>query len=254
MTTGTIMAALAILGAAGAVLLGGIAGASEIRVIGSPGTRAPYSELVLGFEQSTGHKVATIWAGVVETTRRVAEGEIADVVMLPAAQIDLLIKQGKIVPDSRVEVAKSGIGVAVRPGAAPIDVASADGIRRALLAARTIAYSTGPSGVHIARLIQQWGIADEVRPKIVAVLPNTPIGEVVARGDAEIGFQQVSELLPVKGIDYLGPLPAEIQETTVFCAGIHTGTRAADAARALLKFLTAPEAAPIIRRTGMEPG
>lgn len=254
MPTGTILAALATLGAASVVMLGGIASATELKVIGSPGTRAPYTQLVPGFETATGHKVTTIWAGVVETTKRVAEGEVADVVMLPAAQIDQLIKQGMIVPDSRVEVAKSGIGVAVRSGAAPIDISSADGIRKALLAARTIAYSTGPSGVHVARLIQQWGIADDVKPKIVAVPPNTPIGEVVARGDAEIGFQQVSELLPVKGITYLGPLPAGVQETTVFCAGIHTRASAPDAGRALLQFLTAPEAAPVIRNTGMEPG
>jgi molybdate transport system substrate-binding protein len=176
------------------------------------------------------------------------------VVMLPAAQIDGLIKQGKLIAGSRVDVATSGIGVAIRAGAAKIDIGSAEGIKQALLAAKTIAYSTGPSGVHIEDLIRKWGIADQLKSKIVPPRPNVPIGVIVAGGEAEIGFQQVSELLPVEGIDYLGPLPPEIQEVTVFSAAVHKSASASDAGRALLKYLTAPEAAPIIRKTGMEPG
>jgi molybdate transport system substrate-binding protein len=179
---------------------------------------------------------------------------VADVVMLPAAQIDDLIKLGKLIADSRANVATSGIGVAIRAGAPKVDVSSSDGIRKALLAAKTIAYSAGPSGVHIARLIANWGLTDQLKAKIVPPIPDVPIGVVVARGDAEIGFQQVSELLPVTGIDYLGPLPADIQEVTVFSAAVHKAAGQADVARALLKFLTAPEAAAIIRKTGMEPG
>jgi len=179
--------------------------------------------------------------------------------MLPAAQIDDLIKLSKLVADSRVNVATSGIGVAIRAGAPKIDVSASEGIRKALLAANTIAYSAGPSGVHMARLIANWGLTDELKSKIVPPIPtqdgpNVPVGEVVARGDAEIGFQQVSELLPVKGIDYLGPLPADIQEITVFSAAVHKAAAQIDAARALLKFLTSPASAPIIRKTGMEPG
>jgi len=249
MTIGTFAAAVA-----GAVMLAGIASAAEIKVIGSPGTREPYTLLVPGFEKATGHKVATTWGGVNEVAKRVADGEVADVVMLPAAQIDDLIKLGKLVADSRVDVATSGIGVVIRAGAPKIDAGSSDGIRKALLGARTIAYSAGPSGVHMARLIAKWGLTDQLKAKIVPPIPNVPIGEVVARGDAEIGFQQVSELLPVKGVDYLGPLPADIQEITLFSAAVHKAAGPADPARALLKFLTAPEAAPIIRKTGMEPG
>jgi molybdate transport system substrate-binding protein len=250
----TIAARWATLGAVGAVMLAGAASAAEIKVIGSPGTRAPYTLLVPGFEKATGHKVTTTWGGVNEVAKRVADGEIADIVMLPAAQIDDLLKLGKLVPDSHVNVATSGIGVAIRAGAPKIDANSSDGIRKALLAAKTIAYSAGPSGVHIERLIAKWGLTDQFKSKIVPPIPNVPIGEIVARGDAEIGFQQVSELLPVKGIDYLGPLPADIQEVTVFAAGMHKAAGPTDAARALLKFLTAPEAAAIIRKTGMEPG
>src|SRR6516165_2044502 len=237
----TVAAKWATLGAA--VMLAGIANAAEIKVIGSPGTRAPYTLLVPGFEKATGHKVTTTWGGVNAVAKRVADGEVADVVMLPVAQIDDLIRQGKLIPETRVNVASSGVGVAIRAGAPKIDAASSDGIRKALLAAKTIAYSAGPSGVHIERLIAKWGLTDQLKAKIVPPIPDVPIGEVVARGDAEIGFQQVSELLPVKGIDYLGPLPADIQEVTLFSAAVHKSAGPADAARALLKFLTAPEAA-----------
>jgi molybdate transport system substrate-binding protein len=248
----TVAAKWVTLGAA--VMFTGIANAAEIKVIGSPGTREPYTVLVPGFERATGHRVMTTWGGVNAVTKRVADGEVADVVMLPAAQIDDLIKLGKLIADSRANVATSGIGVAIRAGAPKVDVSSSDGIRKALLAAKTIAYSAGPSGVHIARLIANWGLTDQLKAKIVPPIPDVPIGVVVARGDAEIGFQQVSELLPVTGIDYLGPLPADIQEVTVFSAAVHKAAGQADVARALLKFLTAPEAAAIIRKTGMEPG
>jgi molybdate transport system substrate-binding protein len=257
MTMGALVAAWATRSAMlamGTVMLAGIANAAEIKVIGSPGTREPYTLLLPGFEKATGHKVTTVWGGVMPTAKRVADGEVADVVMLPAAQIDDLIKLGKLLADSRVDVAKSGIGVAIRAGAAKIDAKSSDGIRKALMGAKTIAYSAGPSGVHMERLIATWGLTDQLKAKIVPPIPNVPIGEVVARGDAEIGFQQVSELLPVKGIDYLGPLPADIQEITVFSAAVHKAAGPTDAARALLKYLTAPEAAAIIRKTGMDPG
>ncbi len=254
MTMGALIAALAKLGAVGAIMAAAVANAAEIKVIGSPGTREPYTLLLAGFEKATGHKVATTWGGVNAVAKLVADGEVADVVMLPAPQIDDLIKLGKLVAETRVNVATSGVGVAIRAGAPKIDASSSDGIRRALLAAKTIAYSAGPSGVHIERLIAKWGLTDQLKAKIVPPIPNVPIGEVVARGDAEIGFQQVSELLPVKGIDYLGPLPADIQEVTVFSAAVHKAAGATDAARALLKYLTAPEAVPIIRKTGMEPG
>ena len=152
MTMGALIAALAKLGAACAIMAAGVANAAEIKVIGSPGTRAPYTLLVPGFEKVTGHKVRTTWGGVTAITMRVADGEVADVVMLPAPQIDDLIKLGKLVAETRVNVATSGVGVAIRAGAPKIDVSSSEGIRKALLAARTIAYSAGPSGVHIARL------------------------------------------------------------------------------------------------------
>jgi molybdate transport system substrate-binding protein len=242
-----------IAGLTGAIVAAGVAAAAEIKVLGSPGTRAPYTLLLPGFEEASGNKVTTTWDSVVSVTKRVADGEVADVIMLPAAQIDDLIRRGKLAAATRVNVATSGVGVAIRAGAPKIDARTPDGIRAALVAARKIAYSTGPSGLHIERLIAKWGLTDQLKAKIVPPVPNVPIGEVVARGDADIGFQQVSELLPVTGIDYLGPLPPEIQETTVFSAAVHSAAGPVEAARALLRYLTAPEAAAIIRKTGMEP-
>ncbi len=255
MARATIVAAFfATLGVASAVMFSSIAGAAEIKALASPGIREPYTLLVPGFEQASRHKVVTTWGGVNDVAKRVAGGEVADLVFLPAAQIEDLLKFGKLVPGSRVNIATSGVGVAIRAGAPKIDVSSADGLKKALLSAKSIAYSSGPSGVHIAKLIEKWGIAAQVKSKIVPPSPGTPIGEVVARGDAEIGFQQVSELLPVKGIDYLGALPADINEITMFSAGVHKAASVPEAARALLKYLTAPEAVPTIKKTGMEPG
>ena len=239
---------------AGALMAATVANAAEIRVIGSPGFREAYNDLVPGFEKATGHRVKTEWGGVVDVAKRVAGGEVADIVLLPVAQIDDLLKQGKLVAGSRVDVAKSGIGVAVRAGTAKPDLRSGEAVKQALLKAKSIAYSTGPSGVHMVRLIQQWGIADQVKSKIVVAPSDTPVGEMLARGQAEIGFQQVSELVRIKGIYYLGPLPNDVQETTVFAVALHTKAASADAAKALMKYLSAPEAAPVIRKTGMDPG
>jgi molybdate transport system substrate-binding protein len=252
MTIRALIATIAMLIGASTAIPAGHAHAAEIRVIGSPGVREISNRLVPEFEKATGHKVSIVWDGVNNVAKRVSAGETADLVFLPAPEIGQLITEGKLIGESRVVLATSGVGVAIRAGAPKIDASSSDGIRKAVLAAKTIAYSGGPSGVHMAALIQKWGIADKV--KLAAVPTGTPVGEVVARGDAEIGFQQVSELLPVKGIDYLGPLPADIQEVTVFAAALHKAAGPTDAARALLKFMTAPEAIPVIRKAGMEPG
>lgn len=234
--------------------IGGPTLGAEIKVVGSPGFREAYTELLPGFEKMTGNKVTTSWGGVTEVARRVAGGETADVVILPVAQIDDLIARGKLIMSTRIVVAKSGVGVAVKRGAPKIDISSGDAVRKAILAAKSIAYSTGPSGAHMADLIRKWGIADQLKGKIVIAPADTPVGIVVARGGADVGFQQVSELIHVKEIDYLGPLPADIQETTVFAAAIHKDARSPDAARALVRFLSAPEAASVIKKAGMDPG
>jgi molybdate transport system substrate-binding protein len=227
--------------------------AAEISVIASGGLKAACLELFPGFEQASGHKVATTWAGSVDIRRRMEAGETFDLVIMPGTFIDELVKQGKVVPGSRIDLAKSGIGVAVRVGAPKPDIGSADGLRRVLSAAGSIAYSTSASGIYLAELFQRMGIADELKPKIKQSPPGVPVGEMIARGEAEIGFQQVSELLPIRGIQYLGPLPADIQHFTVFAAGRPIGSREPDAAKALIDHIKAPTAAPIIRKSGMEP-
>jgi molybdate transport system substrate-binding protein len=236
-----------------AVLAAGSTEAAEIKVIGSPGFREAYTDLLPGFEKATGHKVTTIWGGVNEVATRVAQGEAADIVILPEKQINDLTAAGKIDAGSKANVARSGVGVAIREGAAKIP-ATSDAIKEALLKAKTISWSTGPSGVHMQEVVRGWGIADQLKGKIVIPPADTPVGVVVARGGAEIGFQQVSELIRIQGIQYLGPLPPDIQETTIFSAAVHKNAAQVDAARALVKYLSAPEAAPAIRKTGMDPG
>lgn len=227
--------------------------ATEIKVMASAAFKEAYLELVPEFERITGNKVVTMWIPTVQMMSRLKGGETVDLVIMAAGSIDELIKLGKIVPGSRVDLAKSGVGVAVRAGAPKPDINSGEALKRALLAAKSIVYSTGPSGVYLAGLFQRMGIADELKSKVKQVM-GEPTGAVVARGDAEIGFQQMCELLPVAGIDLLGPLPAEIQQVTIFAAGLHVGAQAPDAAKSLVKFLTAPDAIPVIKKKGMQPG
>src|SRR5215475_2734116 len=226
--------------------------AAEIKVIGSPGLREVYTQLLPGFEKSTGHHVTTIWGGVNDVAQRVANGEVADIVLLPRAQIDDLVRQGRV--KTPIDIAKSGVGVAVRAGYPKIDLSSGDAVKKALLAAKSMSYSTGPSGVHMIALIKQWGIEDKVKSKIVVAPPDTPVGTVLLRGQADIGFQQVSELINVKGITYLGALPPDANEITQFTAALHAKAATPDAATVLIKYLSAPAAAATIRKTGMDPG
>jgi molybdate transport system substrate-binding protein len=238
--------------AALAAVLAPAAGAAEIKVIASNAVREPYRELVPVFEKATGHRVTIDWGGTVDIVKRVGAGEVADIVIIPAGRIDDFVKQGLLV--GRIDLARSGVGVAVRSGAPRPDISSAEALRNTLLAAKSIVLSSGPSSVYLPTLFQKMGIADELKPKIIQIDPGLPVGEAVARGDGEIGFTQISELMSVKGADYLGPLPDDIQLITVFSAGLHAAAPAPDAARALIKFLTAPDTAPVLKRHGMEPG
>jgi molybdate transport system substrate-binding protein len=232
--------------------------AVEIRAVSSGGFKAALLALVPAFERESGHKVAIEWGSslgnaATSIPSRLRRGDPLDLVILSGDALDGLIAQGRIVGGSRVDLARSGIGVAVRAGASRPDIGSVDAFKRALRQARSIAHSSSASGVYLKSLFQRLGIAELLEPKIRRV-EGEPVGQVVARGEAEIGFQQVSELLPVAGIDFVGPLPAQIQEITVFAAGIPAGASHPEAARALVEFLAAPAAAPIIRMCGMEPG
>lgn len=228
--------------------------AAEVKVMAVNAVKEAHVELMSAFEKSTGHKVTTIWGGTESIAKRVGDGEVVDIVIIAASNIDKLILAGKLVADSRADFARSGVGVAVRSGLPKPDISSGEAVKRAVLAAKSVAYSSGPSGFYLADLFKKMGIADQIKDKVKQPASGVQVGELVARGEADLGFQQVSELLHVKGIDYLGPLPADIQNITVYSAGLHTAAPAPDAAKALVKFLTAPEAGPIIRKIGMEPG
>jgi molybdate transport system substrate-binding protein len=180
-------------------------------------------------------------------------GENIDVVIMVGYALGDLVKEGKVVGDSRVDLARSGIGVVVRQGAPHPDIRTVEALRQALLAAKSIAYSDSASGVYIANeMFRKMGIADQVGGK-ARMIPAEPVGAVVARGEAEIGFQQISELKPIKGIDLLGPLPPEVQRYTVFSGGVVAGSGQPQAAASLLQFLASPEARGAVVDSGMEP-
>jgi molybdate transport system substrate-binding protein len=249
----------AALGLAGFLFLAGAAAhASELKVVSSGGFAAAYRALAPEFERQTGDTLATEWGPSMGNTpqavpARIARGEPIDVVIMVGYALDDLVKQGKVAADNRAELARSGIGVVVRQGAPKPDISTVGGLRRALLAAKSIAYSDSASGVYIQNeMFKRLGIADQVAGK-ARMIPAEPVGEVVARGEAEIGFQQISELKPIKGIELVGPLPPELQIYTVFSAGVLTGSRHAEAARALVRFLASPTAAPAIVASGLEP-
>jgi molybdate transport system substrate-binding protein len=245
-------------GFASFLLLAGSAGAAEVRVMISGGLTAAYKELVPEFERASGHKVITAYGPSMGTTVnaipvRLERGEAADVLIMVGDALGDLIKQGKAVGDSRVDLVKSPIGIAVKSGAPKPDIGSAEAVKRALLAAKSIAYSDSASGVYVStEMFQKLGIAEEMKDK-ARKIPATPVGEIVARGDAELGFQQISELKPVHGIEIVGQLPPELQKITVFSAGIASVSKEPEAGRALIKFLASPAAAPVIVGSGMEP-
>jgi len=223
---------------------------ADIKVMLSLAFKEAYLELVPQFERATGNKVSTSWVGSVQMMSRLKGGEAVDLVILSASSLDELIKAG-IIAD-RQDIAKSGVAAAVKAGAPKPDISSGEALKRAVLAAKSVAYSTGPSGIYLIELFQRMGIADQIRSKVKQV-QGEPAGAAVARGEAELGFQQMSELLPVPGIDLVGPLSPDVQNITVFAAGVHKQAQAADAARALVKFFKSPAAAPVIREKGMEP-
>ena len=225
----------------------------EIKVLSSIATREAYLELVPQFERASGHSVSTTWSGTTAIMQRMAAGERYDLVMISSSELEELTRQGKIVAGSRADLAKSGIGIAVRAGAPRPDVSSSAALKQALLAAKTVGYTSGPSGVYMASLIERMGIAAEVKPKHRTVPSGGTVGTIVASGDAEIGFQQVSELVHIPGIDYIGPLPADVQCITVFSCGLQTGAPQPDAAKALVAFLATPAAVAVMQKHGLEP-
>lgn len=228
-----------------------------IKGISSMATRQVLAELVAGFQQQSACAVAIGAVGGVDAAKRVQAGEAFDVVVLASDAIDKLITAGHLQAGSKVDLVRSGVAVAVRAGAPLPDISSEDAVKRAVLAARSISYSTGPSGVALARLFERWGIADDIQGRMVQAPPGVPVGTLVARGEVELGFQQLSELLHVEGITVVGPLPPAIQIITTFSAGVHSsvaaGSLQAERVHALLDYMRSPQAAEAKQRQGMEP-
>ena len=224
----------------------------RITGISSMATRAVLADLVAARPQQ-GVEVAIESVGGVDAARRVQAGEAFDLVVLARDAIDRLVASGHVVPGSRVDLVHSGVAVAVRSGAPQPDIDTEDAVRRAVLAARSIGHSTGPSGVQLLQLFQRWGIVEALKDRIFQAPPGVAVATLVARGEVELGFQQLSELMHADGISVIGPLPPAIQINTTFSAGRCTGSTQAAAVHDLLAYLASPAATPAKRRHGMVP-
>ncbi len=218
------------------------------------GDRAVYKELVPQFEKATGHKVTTTYSGTLDVKKRIAGGEHFDILIMASPDIDEFVKSGVLAAGSRVDLAKSGVGAGVKAGAPKFDISTTEALKKTLTDVKSIGYSTGPSGNYLISLFERLGVTDMVKPKLKQTPTGVFVGTLVASGEVDIGFQQVSEMSQFAGVDYIGPLPADVQRYTVFSSGIRADTKVADPAKALVKFLTAPDAAPVFKKRGMEAG
>lgn len=223
-----------------------------MNVIASLAIKAAYLELAPAFERQSREKVETQWAGMADIRKRMLAGEVTDAVIGSASLIEDLVNGGSLDSRSRLDLAKSGVGAAVRSGAAKPRLASVEDLKDALRAAKSIVYSSGPSGVYLAELFERLGIADEMKRKATQAPPGVLVGELVAQGKYELCFQQLPELRQVRGIDYVGPLPAEVQLVTVFSGAVHSKAKQPKPADAWLRYLASPEAHAAFRRHGLE--
>jgi len=221
--------------------------------ISSMATRALLGDLAVDYGRHSGAEVNFESVGGVDAARRVEAGEAFDVVVLAADAIDKLLASGRVVPGSRTDLVHSPVAVAVRAGAPQPDIGNEAALRRSLLAARSVGYSTGPSGTALLQLFERWGIADTLRERIVQAPAGFPVGALVARGDVELGFQQRSELMHLEGIDLVGEMPAGAQIVTTFSAALCTASAVPGAVRDLLAFMQSPQTAALKRRHGMQP-
>jgi len=215
-------------------------------------TRQVLAELAAEYERQSGVKVAIESVGGVDAARRVAAGEAFDVVLLAADAVDKLVAAGHVLP-GRVDLVRSPVAIAVKAGVPLPDIASEEAVKQAVLAARSLSYSTGPSGAHLVKLFERWGLTAQIQGKLVQAPPGVPVGSLVARGEVELGFQQLSELMHLSGITVVGLLPPAIEFITTFSAGLGVHGQQPEAVRAMLAWLASPDSAAAKRRHGMEP-
>jgi molybdate transport system substrate-binding protein len=240
------------------LMLGVKAEAAELKVLSAIGMQSVLEDLGPKFERATGHKLAISFATAGAAVKRAQGGEAADVVIATRQGIDGLVKNGKAVADNVTALASAGISVAIRKGAPKPDISSPDALKRTLLAAKSVSYvdpaSGGASGIHFAKVLVRLGIANEMKSKTVFPNPKTPaeVGILVANGEAEIGVHIIVELISVAGIDIVGPLPGDLQNTIVFAAAVMASAKDVAAAKALVSFLRTPEAVAVVKAKGME--
>jgi molybdate transport system substrate-binding protein len=225
---------------------------SGITVLGGMGVVSGLHDLALAFERMTGHKVIVQFEQNADLNEKIASGVAADIAAVQPQQIDMFIKEGKMVAGTKTNFAQAGVGVAVKAGARRPDIGSVEAFKIAMLEAKSIGYSHGGSGIIAATIMEKLGIADQLKAK-TKFIDGIPVADVVAKGEVEIGLQQINVIIPVKGADYIGPLPKELQETVKFSAALLPASRQPEMARAFLKFIASAEAAPLLRKSAMEP-
>lgn len=254
MTFKTFACALAL---AGAVSSSGIVHAAEVKVLASNSVRTVLEDIAPLFARASGHTVALSFATSAQVTKRILAGETADLVVITPGEVDRLAAQGLVAAGSRVDIARSLMGIAVRAGAPRPDIGTPEALKRALLAVKTVTFSdpaTGAaSGVHTVKVFERLGIADEMKPKY-RLGDGTTSGKIVVSGEAELAIWQISAIKAVPGLELVGPLPADLQFITYLSAGLGAKTTAPDAAKALIGFFLSPDAAGVMRTRGLEPG
>jgi molybdate transport system substrate-binding protein len=226
--------------------------AAEITVLAGMGVISGVSDLAPAYEKLTGHTVTVKFEQAAALNAMINSGAQADIAALQPEQVDTFIKQGKMVPGTKTNFAQAGVGVAVKTGAPRPDISSAEAFKNAMISAKSIGYSQAGSGLIAAKVMEKLGIADQLKPK-TKFINGLPVAEAVAKGEVEIGLQQINVIIPVEGADYIGPLPNELQDTVRFSGGVLTASKQKDLARAFLNFIASADAGPLLRRSAMEP-
>jgi len=226
---------------------------ADLKILSTVGVQTVVQELAPRFERATGHKLDITYGVSNLMKKQIADGESFDLAIMTSTVTDELIGQGRLVAATRTDIAHGGIGIAVRAGAPKPDIGSVEALKRTLLDAKSIAYSkAGASGIYFAGLLERMGIAEAMQPKTKYGTSN--VGEMVANGEAQLGVQLINELLPVRGVEVVGPLPAEVQSYVTLTAGVGTQAKEPAIAEQFIRFLTAPAALTVIKQKGLEPG